>query len=289
MFKAILRSLLFSLLLYAFFITVTFDSEVYAGLVSGIDPLLSLLTRVGIVIVATTLSHVAASMLIPIKRAGAKRLFFGLSCLPLGFVSGIEIYLPTSSSTIKTLLPVPVTTILFWSFGYLLLSLFLRPTRKGPPHQSLRAVQGMKLLPTKQRGIPRALRRQLLPGEEALYWVRQTRWLYPLSPDTLLATDQRLLIYRPANLGFKSITESYSYIDIATIQLNCDWLFCQISMKERFQGQDLEFAHIPKRGAKEFIQHVTLQMRTQQTASPVNLHYPSALGRMQYEPQSLGA
>jgi hypothetical protein len=109
-------------------------------------------------------------------------------------------------------------------------------------------------------GLPSVLARHRNESEKDLYYIRQTRWRHPIAPDTLLATDRRLVVYRPKNFGFTSSLEDYNYIDIANVKIDRGLIFCTVSMKERFQGDDLEFRDMPKGDGERFVREVTEQI-----------------------------
>ncbi len=132
--------------------------------------------------------------------------------------------------------------------GYLLLSLLIRPAP----------------------GLSRVLREHLTDGEKVLCGIHQTRWKHLITPDSLVATNQRLIVYNPTNLGFTSTIEDYNYIDIANVKINRGWLFCTILLTERFQGNDLEFHDMLKPRAEQFARVVTEQLRLNRSQVPLS-------------------
>ncbi len=113
--------------------------------------------------------------------------------------------------------------------------------------------------------LPRAIRRYLPPqGEELLYCVQQSRLTNTIAPGSLAATNRRLIVHQPTNLGFTSVIEDYNYVDIANIKIERGWLFSTISIRERFEGYDMSFNHMPKARAAEFVRIVSGEMQHRQ-------------------------
>lgn len=118
-------------------------------------------------------------------------------------------------------------------------------------------------------GLPSVLARHRNETEKDLWYIRQTRWRHPIAPDTLLATDRRLVVYRPKNFGFTSSLEDYNYIDIANVKIDRGLIFCTVSMKERFRGDDLVFRDMPKGDGERFVRVVTEQIMQRRGAVPL--------------------
>jgi hypothetical protein len=123
--------------------------------------------------------------------------------------------------------------------------------------------------------LPRDLRHHLHDDEKPLCRIQQTRLKEPITPDNLVATDQRLIVHHPTNLGFNSIIENYNYIDIADVKIECGWLFCTVSMKKRFEEHNMVFEDMPKRGGEEFVRVVTEQIHKHQSSVLVGRPTPT--------------
>ena len=136
--------------------------------------------------------------------------------------------------------------------GYVLVSLIIPPGGSGA------------------LSLPAALRRYLHDDEVVLYRIQQTRLKERVTPDNLVATDQRLIVHHPANLGFTSTIEDYNYVDIANVKMDRGWLFCTVSLKERFAGDDMVFRGIPKGEGERFVRIVTEQIQRRQRGVPLS-------------------
>lgn len=116
--------------------------------------------------------------------------------------------------------------------------------------------------------LPRSLQRYMHPDETPLCVLQQSRLLEPITPDSLVATNQRLIVNHPTNLGFTSTLEDYNYVDIANVRIERGWIFCTLSMRERFRGDDMVFHKLPKRAGETFVQVVTDQIHKQPESLP---------------------
>lgn len=101
--------------------------------------------------------------------------------------------------------------------------------------------------------------------ERLLCRIQQTRLKHPLTPDNLIATDQRLIVFRPSYLGFIHSTDDEYYRDIATVTVRSGLLFSTVQIKSRFQGKDLEFKDMNKWRAREFRKVVNEQVRLERS------------------------
>jgi hypothetical protein len=117
--------------------------------------------------------------------------------------------------------------------------------------------------------LPGPLRAYLHANETPLWRVQQTRLKHPITPHTLVATDQRLIVYRPTKLGLAFNIEDYNYVDIANVRIESGLFFSRISMKERFQGDDMAFPNIQKQAGEEFVRMVTDQTQRRQAGTPL--------------------
>ncbi len=117
--------------------------------------------------------------------------------------------------------------------------------------------------------LPGPLRAYLHANETPLWRVQQTRLKHPITPHTLVATDQRLIVYRPTKLGLAFNIEDYNYVDIANVRIESGLFFSRISMKERFQGDDMAFPNIQKQAGEEFVRMVTDQTQRRQGGTPL--------------------
>jgi hypothetical protein len=117
--------------------------------------------------------------------------------------------------------------------------------------------------------LPRPMHGYLHADEQLLWRAQQTRLKHPITPHSLIATDQRLIKYKPTRLGLTASIEDYNYVDIANVRIEEGLFFSTVAMKERFQGDDMAFPNIPKRTGEGFVRIVTDQTQRRQGSVPL--------------------
>jgi Short C-terminal domain/Bacterial PH domain len=117
--------------------------------------------------------------------------------------------------------------------------------------------------------LPRPMHGYLHADEQLLWRAQQTRLKHPITPHSLIATDQRLIKYKPTRLGLTASIEDYNYVDIANVRIEEGLFFSTVAMKERFQGDDMAFPNIPKRAGEGFVRIVTDQTQRRQGRVPL--------------------
>jgi hypothetical protein len=117
--------------------------------------------------------------------------------------------------------------------------------------------------------LPRPMHGYLHADEHLLWRAQQTRLKHPITPHSLIATDQRLIKYKPTRLGLTASIEDYNYVDIANVRIDEGLFFSTVAMKERFQGDDMAFPNIPKRAGEGFVRIVTDQTQRRQGTVPL--------------------
>jgi hypothetical protein len=128
--------------------------------------------------------------------------------------------------------------------------------------------------------IPNAVKKILLADEKVMAVVKQSRFKTPLTPDSLIITNQRIIRYSPSNLGLHKEIEDYRYEDIANLKTSKGIVFATIIIKKRFMSEDLIIGNLSNSQADIFYRAVqenlqrrnstpSSQMRTdQQIPSP---------------------
>lgn len=224
-----------------------------------------LLPVLGLIALAGILADSLAFILVPEKRVWWRRLLhvlgvagvFLVGFYVLGAVTWTDGEVPQPGQPQSALLDLSVSlpfviAVTIGFFGYLLVSLLIRP----------------------ERLLPRRLRKHLATGEKVLCWIQQTRWKHPITPDTLMATNVHLVVYKPTNLGLYYNIEDYQYIDIANMRSSNGVLFSTLFVKERFEGEDLEFRDMPKRASGQFVRIVTEEIEKRRSEVPLQPQKP---------------
>jgi hypothetical protein len=252
--KTIVRSILVAIFLLVSLVGILSDAVV--ALTASLPSLPAALIILALVALAGILSDVLAFALVPSPISRPRYFLHAVGVAGI-FLVGIVV-LGSLTWSAPQVAPGFLSSTTSWPFiviaivgftGYLVDSLIIRPVPAG-------AVS-----------LPRGLRRYLHDDEQPLCRIQQTRLKEFITPDNLVATDQRLLVHHPTNLGFTSSIQDYNYIDIANIRIDSGWLYSTVSMKERFEGEDMVFEYMPKRGAQEFARIVTNQIQRRQVAT----------------------
>ncbi len=91
----------------------------------------------------------------------------------------------------------------------------------------------------KRLKVPNAIKEMLLPDEQVLGIVKQSRLKAAITPDSIIVTDQRIIRCSPSALGLHKQIEDYRYEDIANLKIDKGVLFVTITAKRRFMSEDL--------------------------------------------------
>jgi hypothetical protein len=100
--------------------------------------------------------------------------------------------------------------------------------------------------------IPKGVKRILLPDEQVLAAVKQSRLKAGITPDTIVVTNQRIIRYSPSALGLHKEIEDYRYEDMANFKISEGIMFATITIKHRFMSEELILDNLPK-GSMETI------------------------------------
>jgi hypothetical protein len=247
--KTVMRALLFASLLTAGMMVILSPSVLELIKVSITDP--RWLRRIvsGLIAIVGVLGSEIAFVLVPATMSMGTRLLHhkGIAIVSiLGFLglamldwSWLAARIPFTN--FGAISPLIISGVVYF-IGYLLVSAIVPP------------------LPPGMRHVPKAVRGYLHKDEKVLYRIQQTRIMNPITPHNLIATNQRLIVHKPENLGFTYKINDYRYVDIANFKIDRGLLFCTVSIKERFQGLDMIFENMPKQRAQKFAQIVTDQI-----------------------------
>ncbi|XUX00682.1 MAG: PH domain-containing protein [Dehalogenimonas sp.] len=93
---------------------------------------------------------------------------------------------------------------------------------------------------------PKEIRNILCSNEQVLGMIQQSRWRSPINPDTIVATNQRLILCKPSVLGLKKQLEDFRYQDMANFKVNKGIFFASITIKQNFMSDDLVLENLKK-------------------------------------------
>jgi len=151
----------------------------------------------------------------------------------------------------------------FWFVAHLILAAIIRPEWTG------------------EEPIPRRVRDRLAPGEHVLSCVRESRFLAIVTPDYLVATDNRVITYRPTNLGVTCDIDHLNYNMIGNIEEDSGMLFSSIKIYLIFKDGVpwTSFTRAPKRRAQEFVRTVQGQKAKLSEVAPHTPYMVAAASR----------
>jgi hypothetical protein len=87
--------------------------------------------------------------------------------------------------------------------------------------------------------VPNAIKKMLLPDEQVMAVVKQSRLKAAITPDSIIVTNQRIIRCSPSALGLRKEIEDYRYEDIANLKIDKGIVFATITAKRRFMSEDL--------------------------------------------------
>ena len=94
--------------------------------------------------------------------------------------------------------------------------------------------------------VPKDIRKMLLADEQVLLAVRQSRWKALFTPDTIVATSQRVIRYSPSGfLGWRKDIQDYRYEDMANFKISKGIMFATITIGHRFMSETLVLDGLP--------------------------------------------
>jgi hypothetical protein len=150
-----------------------------------------------------------------------------------------------------------------WFVAHLVLAVIIRPESAGT------------------EPVPRRVRDRLAAGEQVLSCVRESRLLSIITPDYLVATDNRVITYRPTNLGATCDIDHLNYNMIGNIEEDSGMLFSSIKIYLIFKDGVpwTSFTRAPKRRAQEFVRTVQGQKARLTEVAPLSSFMGAAAGR----------
>ncbi len=111
-------------------------------------------------------------------------------------------------------------------------------------------------------GIPKNIRHMLLADEEVVMTLKQSRWKALFTPDTIVATNRRVIRYSPSGfLGLHKDIEDYRYEDMANFKISWGILFARVTIAHRFLSESLVLDNLPKGVMNDFSRVVEENIR----------------------------
>ncbi len=99
--------------------------------------------------------------------------------------------------------------------------------------------------------VPSDLERILAPGEEVELYIRQKIYHPKINIDSVILTNERIILRHPHALGLKKDYTDYNYQDIANVVLDRGILRSTIRLILRFGGEPLLLNDLPNSQAEE--------------------------------------
>ncbi len=121
-------------------------------------------------------------------------------------------------------------------------------------------------------GVPSEVQQILNPDEKILYATKESKALgVTVTPDWIIITDQRIILYKPSMMGLKKKVVDYVYSDIANVIQKRGVLGASIAVKVRFLSKDLELGAIPRDQVPAAFKIIRDQIQRFQTPSAAPL------------------
>jgi hypothetical protein len=127
--------------------------------------------------------------------------------------------------------------------------------------------------------VPGAVKKMLLEDEKVLAVIKQSRLKAPITPDSIIVTNQRIIRCSPSALGLRKEIEDYRYEDIANLKIDKGILFATITAKRRFMSEDLILDKLLK-GQADYISRAiqeNLRRMSGATTSPVTANQQASV------------
>ena len=94
--------------------------------------------------------------------------------------------------------------------------------------------------------VPDQIKSILRPDEKVVVSVEQSRLKEVITPDTIVVTNLRVILYSPSKLGLQKDTIDYQYKDMANFKVEKGIMFAKIKIKMRYMSDDLILDGLPK-------------------------------------------
>ena len=98
---------------------------------------------------------------------------------------------------------------------------------------------------------PKAIKKLLLADERVLASIQQSRLKAPMTPDTIVVTNHRIIRISPSALGLHKEIMDYRYEDMANFKVNKGVIFASIRIKHRLMNEELVIDNLVKSSIDE--------------------------------------
>jgi len=98
--------------------------------------------------------------------------------------------------------------------------------------------------------MPDDLKQVLGPNEQAQFYIRQKIYHPKINIDSVLITNERIILRHPHALGMKKDYTDYNYQDISNVVLDKGILRSTVRCTLRFGGDPLELSELPNADAE---------------------------------------
>ena len=123
-------------------------------------------------------------------------------------------------------------------------------------------------------GVPQDVLRLLGPNEQVQLFVKQKIYHPTINVESVILTNQRIILRHPRDLGLKKDYSDFSYVDIANAILDKGILRSTIKCVLRFGGDPLALNDLPNEDAMRAYGIIRENLSRFQT--PYATGYPSA-------------
>jgi hypothetical protein len=131
--------------------------------------------------------------------------------------------------------------------------------------------------------VPDDVQKILGPNEQAKLYIRQKIYHPKISIDSVLITNERIILRHPHAMGLKKDYTDYNYQDVANVVLEKGIMRSTIKLVLRFGGEPLALESLPNQDAqvaygliRENLTKYQAPLTQDRTNVPANQQFPSA-------------
>lgn len=104
--------------------------------------------------------------------------------------------------------------------------------------------------------VPQVIKDMLVDGEKVIHAVQQARIKQFITPDDIIITNKRVIVYRPRLFGLRKNIEDFKFIDMANTVIDQGIIQSTIKIKMRFQPDEVVLEGIPKKVSREIFKNI---------------------------------
>src|SRR5213593_5301870 len=132
--------------------------------------------------------------------------------------------------------------------------------------------------------VPQDVLKLLGPNEQVQLYIKQKIYHPKINVESVVLTNERIILRHPRDLGLKKDYTDYSYTDIANVILDKGILRSSVKCVLRFRGDPLHLNDLPNSEAEKVYGLIRENLARYQPASSAGL--PSATGPTAIQQQS---